>query len=145
MLKRLLIIVLGVFLFIGTASAAETQEVNTVLPITTEIELYDVKAIMSKGSYSTPTPGVSFKLKNNGKDTIEDVEVVIFFKDKDGKIIHEESYNPLRKIFTTPQKLLKPGYIWQIEREKFYLAPSVPTEWKEGAVEGKIINIVKKK
>lgn len=31
MLKRLLIIVLGVFLFIGTASAAETQEVNTVL------------------------------------------------------------------------------------------------------------------
>jgi len=144
MLKRLSIIVLVIFLFCGIAFAAETQEINT-LPSSSEVELYGVEAQMCKDYSGSAIPGVRFKLKNIGKDIIEDVEVVIFFKDKDGKAIAEESYHPLRKTFTTSQKLLKPGYIWQVEKDKFFLAPNVPSEWKVGAVEGKIANIIKKK
>jgi hypothetical protein len=66
-----------------------------------------------------------------------------YFKDAQGTIIHEEKFDPVHQssfcIDDCPP--LKPGYIWQMERGKFYKAESVPTEWKAGAAEAKITDI----
>jgi hypothetical protein len=89
-------------------------------------------------------PGVEFKIKNKGKRTLKEVEVTVYFKDAKGNVIAEETYHPVfvsEFSFGRKNKPLKPNYIWQLERGKFYKADSVPDEWKEGAVSAKITNI----
>ena len=85
-------------------------------------------------------PGVEFKLKNRGNRTLKSVEVTVFFKDGSGRVISEEDYHPVLVSDSsfTPGKPLKPGYIWHMERGKFYQAPLVPDEWQEGSAEAKI-------
>lgn len=108
------------------------------------IALYDLKSSYYSTYLDDKVPGVEFKLKNNGDRILKEVEVSVYFKDKDGNIISEKSYFPILNstyVFRDNNKPLKPNYIWQMERGKFYKADSVPTEWKEGAVSAKITNI----
>ena len=88
-------------------------------------------------------PGVDFKLKNGGDRSLNEVEVTVYFQGSGGAIIAEESYHPV--LVSTysfgNNKPLKPNYIWQMERGKFYKADSVPTEWKEGAASATITDI----
>ena len=79
-----------------------------------KIQLYDFNAKLYESFLEEPGPGIEFKLKN---------------KDIDGKIIYQESWYPVSS-YRDP---LRPGYIWQLERGKFYPARKVPTEWKPGA------------
>ena len=68
----------------------------------------------------------------------------MYFKDAKGNVIAEETYYPVlvsEFSFGRDNKPLKPNYIWQLERGKFYRADSVPDEWKEGAVSAKITDI----
>lgn len=108
------------------------------------VVLYDLKAKYYKTYLEDRLPGVKFKLKNKGNRTLKKVEVTIYFKDANGIIITEKTYCPVlvtEYSFGSDNKPLKPNYIWQLEREKFYKADSVPSEWKEGAVSAKITNI----
>lgn len=108
------------------------------------VKLYDLKAGYFESILDGKVPGVTFKLKNDGTKTLNRVKVAVYFKDMNGSIIAEESYLPVfvsNYSFRTDNKPLKPGYIWQIERGKFYSAKSVPSEWAEGSVGAKIIEI----
>jgi hypothetical protein len=106
--------------------------------------LYDLKAKYHKTYLDERVPGVEFKLKNKGNKALNEVEVTVYFKDAKGTIIAEEDYHPVlvtKYSFSGNNKPLKPNYVWQMERNHFYKAESVPTEWKEGAVSAKITNI----
>ena len=84
-----------------------------------------------------------FKIRNNGDRSLDEVKVTVKFKDVNGTVIHDENYFPvLVSDFTMGEpKPLKAGYIWQMEKGKFYAAKSVPSEWQEGSVETKISDI----
>lgn len=107
------------------------------------LSLYDVQARFMDAVLDGKVPGVLFKLRNAGDRNLEMVEVTVLFKDASGAVIHEENYTPVRFSGFSLQenRPLKAGYIWQMESGKFYAAKSVPTEWKEGAVEAKISDI----
>ena len=108
------------------------------------VALYDLKAKYYSTYSEDKMPGVEFKIKNNGDRSLKKVEVTVYFKDANGTIIAEEQYNPVwvtKYSFGRDNKPLKPGYVWQLERGKFYKAASVPSEWKEGAVAAKITDI----
>lgn len=108
------------------------------------VKLYDLKARYYTTYLDERVPGVEFKLKNNGKRTLKKVEVTVYFKDAKGDVIAEETYYPVlvsEFSFGRDNKPLKPNYIWQLERGKFYKADSVPDEWKEGSVSAKITDI----
>lgn len=107
------------------------------------VELYELTARYFSTYSDEKVPGVQFKLKNNGDKTLNEVEVTVYFKDADGTIIAEEDYHPVlvTEYSYGDNKPLKPNYIWQMERGKFYKADSVPSEWKEGAASAKITDI----
>ena len=44
---------------------------------------------------SRANPGVEFKIKNNGTETLEMVKVTVYFKDAQGNTIAEEDYTPV--------------------------------------------------
>lgn len=119
----------------------ETKEKQAYL---SKVSLYDLKAKYYETYLEKNVPGVEFKIKNNGDRTLKEVQVTVYFKDAKGTIIAEKQYHPVlvtKYSYTGDNKPLKPNYIWQQERGKFYKADSVPTEWKEGAVSANITNI----
>jgi hypothetical protein len=59
-------------------------------------------------------------------------------------VIAEEDFNPVlvsRYSYSGDNKPLKPGYVWQMESDKFYQAKSVPSEWQEGSIDARITDI----
>ena len=109
--------------------------------IANSLELTDLKAQMYNSVLDGKVPGVEFKIRNKGDKALKRVEVTVYFKDKDGKIIYEQKYTPVNMGTFDGGKILKPNYIWQIERGKFLNAKSVPSEWASGAVDAKITAI----
>ena len=108
------------------------------------VVLYDLQSRYYETYLEKKVPGVEFKIKNKGDRTLKEVEITVYFKDASETIIAEKTYHPVmisEFSFSGSNKPLKPNYIWQMERGKFYKADSVPTEWKEGAVSAKITNI----
>ncbi len=109
-----------------------------------KVELYNLTARYYQTFRDDRVPGVEFKLRNNGDRTLKCVEVTVYFKDSEGKIITEEIYNPVlvsRYSIGRDNRPLRPNYIWQLERGKFYQAKSVPSEWQDGAVSAQITDI----
>ena len=106
------------------------------------LEIYDFKAHYYN-SYGGRIPGVEFKIKNKGTETLEMVQVTVYFKDSGGSIIAEQDYTPLlvSTFSFSDNKPLRPNYIWQMERENFLSAKSVPSEWKEGAADIRITDL----
>lgn len=107
------------------------------------VQLYDLQAKYYENMFSGNVPGVRFKLKNNGDRTLKEVEVTVYFKDKNGATISEEDYHPVlvSEYSFSDSKPLKPNYVWSMGKYKYYSAESVPSEWKEGAVTAKITNL----
>jgi hypothetical protein len=108
------------------------------------LEIYDFKAQYRDSLLDGRIPGVEFKIKNKGTETLDEVKVTVYFKDAKGNTIAEENYYPVlvsKFNITSDNKPLKPNYIWQMERGKFYTAKSVPSEWKEGAAEIRITDL----
>lgn len=106
------------------------------------IDLYDFQAKYYDSLLDGRIPGVEFKLRNNGNRSLKTIEVTVYFKDSNGNTIYEENYIPVNtSSWLEPDKPLKPKYIWQMERGKFYQAKSVPDEWQEGKATAKITSI----
>lgn len=105
-----------------------------------KVQLYDINARYFDAVLDGRVPGIEFKLKNTGDRTVTEVDVTVYFKDKDGNTIAEQTYYPVLKneYSSSPYTPLKPGYIWQPERGRFMSAKSVPSEWKAGSVEAKV-------
>ncbi len=112
--------------------------------IAEHLELYDVSAEYKDSRFDGTVPGVTFKIRNDGERSLDNVEVTIYFKNERGNVISEEDYNPVlvtKYSFSGDKKPLKPGYIWQMEQGKFYTAKQVPSEWKEGSIDASITDI----
>jgi hypothetical protein len=131
---------------VGAAPAKVASETDEY--IAKYLKLYDLKARYEESESEGRLPGVTFKIKNEGDRTLDTVKVRVTFKDSGGRAIGEEDYSPVLYIrnnsgalVSGDNKPLRPGYIWQIERGKFFNAKSVPSEWKEGAVEARITDI----
>lgn len=111
--------------------------------IKTSIKLYAIEA-KRYDTYDGKVPGVNFKIQNIGKLTLKEVQVTVYFNDKNGSPIAEKIYHPvlyLEDSFSRDGTILKPNYIWQNEQGKFYSAKSIPSEWDEGNVKIEITNI----
>ncbi len=106
-----------------------------------KVKLYDFTAKYFSTYTDEKTPGVIFKIKNMGDKTLSKIEVTVYFKDASNNTIAEESYRPVNEHSFGDSKPLKPNYIWQMERSKFYTAESVPSEWQEGNAVAKITDI----
>jgi len=112
--------------------------------IAEHLELYDVSAKYMDSLLDGQVPGVLFKVRNKGERSLDKVEVTVYFKNANGGVIAEEEYIPVlvsEFSFSGDNKPLKPGYVWQMEKGKFYAAKSVPSEWKEGSVAASITEI----
>jgi hypothetical protein len=111
--------------------------------IAEHVELYDMQASYMNSLLEGRVPGVLFKLKNTGDATLSTVEVTVYFRDESGARIAEEDFHPVLagSYSLASRQPLKPGYVWQMEKGKFYTAKSVPSEWAEGNVEAKVTDI----
>lgn len=104
------------------------------------LQVYDFKAQYFESWLDGKVPGVTFKIKNKGNRTLSEVDVTVYFKDAEGNNIAEETYYPVSDV-SFDYKELKPNYTFQLESDRFYIAESVPEEWKSGNAEIKITQI----
>ena len=87
-------------------------------------------------------PAVRFSLKNIGERSLDKVKVLVFFYDKNGKVIYEKNYHPvLVGGFLSDDKPLKPGYIDEMEVNNYHTLNSTLSEWQEGKATIKVVDI----
>jgi hypothetical protein len=126
------------------------EEINTEIKTLEEkqayinkVELYDLKARYYDTYFDGKIPGVAFKLRNKGNQTLNKVEITVYFKDASGSIIFEENFHPVlvSEYSFSDNKPLKPNYVWSMGKDKYYQVEEVPSEWKAGSVSAKITDI----
>ena len=105
------------------------------------VEVYDLSARYMDSMLDGRVPGVDFKIKNKGQRSLDEVQVTVIFYDKDGNAIAEDEFYPVLVSGFDNDPPLRPGYIWQQERGRFYSAKSVPTEWEAGKATAKVTAI----
>ena len=91
------------------------------------------------GTFNYPdgkTAGVTFKIRNNGDRILSKIKIIVYFRNDYDEIIAEDIFYPVNTSSYNSDfnKPLKPNYIWQIPKDKFLSAKSVPDEWEEGNV-----------
>jgi hypothetical protein len=105
------------------------------------VEVYDLEASYRDSMLDGRVPGVDFKVRNNGDRTLDTVEVTVVFYNGEGDAIAEDTFFPVIVTSYDNDPPLRPGYIWQQERGRFYSAKSVPDEWQSGKVTAKVTRI----
>lgn len=105
------------------------------------VEVYDLEANYRDSMLDGRVPGVDFKVRNNGKRSLDQVEVTVVFYNAEGQPIAEDTFMPVIVSSFDNDPPLRPGYIWQQERGSFYAAKSVPDEWQSGKVSAKVTRI----
>jgi len=89
-------------------------------------------------------PAVRVSLKNKGDRSLDKVKVVVYFKDKVGDTIYEEDFHPVlvsKYSFSGDNKPLKPGYVKEMEKGKYYTLESALSDWQEGKAIAKVVDI----
>jgi hypothetical protein len=112
--------------------------------ISQHLQIYGLEARYQDSLLDGRVPGVDFKIKNSGSRTLNEVKVRVVFYDASNKPLAEEDYYPVlvsSYSFGNDNTPLRPNYIWQQERGRFYSAKNVPAEWKTGAVTASIVDI----
>lgn len=126
---------------ITTADGPTAEEASYIKQ---HLRLYDLEARYFDSILDGSVPGVDFKIQNNGDRTLNGVTVRVVFYDAGGNPIAEEEYNPVivsEYSFGGDNGPLRPHYIWQQERNKFYQAKNVPSEWAAGKATATITDI----
>lgn len=109
--------------------------------IAEHVELYELQARYYDSVLDGRVPGVTFKIRNNGDRTLTMVRVRVVFRDENDQPIAEEEYTPVSSYSYTGSTVLRPNYIWQNERNRFYTASQVPSEWRSGNAVASIVEI----
>ncbi|RPF72150.1 hypothetical protein [Aurantiacibacter spongiae] len=124
-----------------TSSGPTAEEANY---ISDSLRLYEFEAKYYDSMLDGRTPGVDFKIKNEGDRTINSLTVKVVFYDADDQPIAEELYYPVNVggfSMGNEDRPLRPNYIWQQESDRFYTAKNVPSEWSEGNARATITDI----
>lgn len=114
-----------------TSSSSTTSEESSSSP---EEIAYVSNVAISKvevGKTILDEPGVFGEVKNNGDKTLDEVEVTIYFLDKQGNPVSEKSYSPVnasaRSFGMSDTSALKPKY----SRKFGYKADDAPSDWSK--------------
>lgn len=89
-------------------------------------------------------PAVKISLKNKGDRSLDKVKVTVYFKGEDGREIFEESFHPVlvsEYSFGGDNKPLKPGYVKEMDKGKYYTLDKPLSDWQEGKATVKIEDI----
>lgn len=89
-------------------------------------------------------PAVRISLKNIGDRSLDKVKIIVYFQDENGNTIFEEDYHPVLVSdysFRENNKPLKPGYVEEMEKDKYYTLETALTDWKEGKAIIKVVDI----
>lgn len=124
------------------ASSGPTAEEASY--ISNSLRLYEFEAKYYDSMLDGRTPGVDFKIKNEGDRTINSLTVKVVFYDAEDQPIAEELYYPVNVggfSMGNEDRPLRPNYIWQQESDRFYTAKNVPSEWGEGKARATITDI----
>lgn len=106
------------------------------------IDIVDLKAKWYTDSlYGNKVAGYTYGLKNKGTKDVEYLTVTLYFLDKDGNTISEESLTPINPAGIFDNKPLKAHYSWKMESGTYYQAKDVSKDWKEGSVKAEITEL----
>ena len=116
------------------ATEGEIAESERVQAYLSKVKVSNFKALRIDTYSKKGVPAVSWKLKNEGDQSLNEVKVVVYFKDSAGKVIFEEDYHPVlvSEYSYTGDKPLKPGYVWEMGKDKYYTLDSNLSDWEEG-------------
>lgn len=78
---------------------------------------------------------VQISLKNAGERSLDDVKVMVYFKDENGNIIYEEDFFPINS-----DKPLKPGYVQGMSGYHYGLRNDIPG-WITGNAIAKVVDV----
>jgi hypothetical protein len=119
-------------------ATVEQKQKSAYLP---KIELTKLFAI-HHDTYEGKKVGVEFKLKNNGEQTLNRVEVTVYFLDRDKRPVYDEKFYPISVSEFSKDTPLRPGYSWQLEPDHFIpVSRALPDEWYPGLVSAKVTDI----
>ena len=129
--------------YIGIQKA--TKELNTFTRKMAAIKNIEITEFTAKriDTYSKKgVPAVRIGLKNNGDESLDEVEVIVYFYDSEGNVIYEEDYHPvLVSSYSFGSKPLKPGYVNEMESGKYYTLDSTLKDWDESKATIKIVDV----
>jgi hypothetical protein len=107
-----------------------------------EIQILDAKIIKT---WSDETKaGCRLKIKNLSSYTIYDLNIIIYYFDKNDKIFYEEAYYPVNSNSWTDRLVLKPNYsiLYPSDQSNYLTASNIDvSEWQEGKVKVEIAKI----
>ena len=109
-----------------------------------KVEITEFRAERIDTYSKKDVPAVRISLKNRGDRSLDKVKVVVYFQDKDGNTIFEEDYLPVlvsAYSFSGDNKPLKPGYVKEMDKGKYYTLESALSDWQEGKALAKIVDI----
>ncbi|MGB0315362.1 MAG: DUF2939 domain-containing protein [Parvibaculales bacterium] len=107
-----------------------------------KVRIYGLEAKRYSTFSNKNVAGVKFKLRNEGKKTLGLVKVATYFGDEKGQIIFEKVFTPVNvEKFFDASDPLKPNYIWQLEKDKFFPIDNMSDEWKLGEVKAEVIDV----
>ena len=108
--------------------------------IKNKIKLFELEAkVYNKSEYNQKgTPGVKFSIKNLGDRTLSEIEVIVYFLDKNGLAFAEEKFFPVSNY--GGYKSLKPNYTYRLREGTFNAITNLGNEWS-GKIKIEISNI----
>ncbi|WP_018275681.1 DUF6694 family lipoprotein [Teredinibacter turnerae] len=109
-----------------------------------KVEITEFRAQRIDTYLKKQVPAVRISLKNKGDRSLDKVKVIVYFQDKDGNTIFEEDYFPVlvsEYSFSGDNKPLKPGYVKEMEKDKYYTLESALSDWQEGKAIAKVVDI----
>jgi hypothetical protein len=130
----------AVFFFIGAANGHEAPSTpeEKLAYIQNHLELVEAEAKWIKTYSDDKQPGVRISVKNNGSETLTEVEVIVYFLDDEGLPFAEEDYFPVSSVGDT--NLLKPNYTQRMKKNVYYIKDDLGDEWS-GKAKFEIVNI----
>ncbi len=88
-------------------------------------------------------PAIRVSLKNKGDRSLDKVKVIVYFQNKNGDTIFEESFHPVlvSNYSIRNSKPLKAGYVYEMEDGRYFTVKSKLSEWDESKTIIKIVDI----
>lgn len=126
------------------ATTEAMEKLSAQMTYIDKVEITEFQAKRIDTYRKKDVPAVRISIKNNGNRSLDKVKVMVYFQDKNGDTIFEEDFHPVlvtKYSFSSNDKPLKPGYMKEMERDKFYTLDTPLSAWEEGKAIAKVTEI----
>jgi hypothetical protein len=96
------------------------------------LEVYDFVATRIDTFLEENVAAVRFKVRNTGDQVVTRLEVTVFLRDENDRVIFERRLTPVSTSGFSSGEPLKPNYIFQMEEGRYYTLENAPDEWQTG-------------